>query len=127
MADQKARPMISGGIPYIDPGALRTPITIQAPSTAQDGFGQQTTTWRNLLCSRAKVDALKQDQQQRGGELVSQVTHRITMRWPGSGVVINSGCRVLCGASTYLVQAVDNFQQRNIMLHLLVMEINGSA
>jgi head-tail adaptor len=56
---------------------------------------------------------------------VSVVAHRITIRFPGHSYPITDGMRVVKGSAVYLIQAVENVQERNRVLHLNCIRIDG--
>src|SRR5512142_498970 len=93
---------------YIQSGDLRNSVTIQAPSSTQDAYGQPTSTWTTLLTTRASIQASTQRETTESGNLVSQVTHIIKIRYPGSDIRIVSGQRVVADVRTYTIQAVDD-------------------
>jgi SPP1 family predicted phage head-tail adaptor len=112
--------------PYlIDPGELRQQIQIQQQSTANDSVGQPQATWTTVLTTMAKIASISVVERWQSAQFVGQVSHRITMRWPGAGVTIAGGMRVLFGSRIFVLQGVDNVEERNIVLHLLCLEING--
>lgn len=110
----------------LDPGQLRRQVQILAPAAVQDAFGQPTATWTVLLIAMAKIEALKGAERYQTGEFVAQVSHGVTIRFPGAAVAIAGGMRVAYGARTFQVQWVENLQERDALLRLMCLEINGS-
>ena len=109
-------------------GELRQKITIQAATTARDAFGQESTSWSTVLITRGSVEvaAARELYAAGGSKFTSQVTHTITVRYPGSGVSIAAGMRATIPGHTYLIQAPENVEQRNRKLKLMCLEIEGS-
>ena len=111
----------------LDPGQLRRQVQILQPATAQDAFGQPTASWTVLLIAMAKIDALKGAERYQTGEFVAQVSHAVTIRFPGAAAAIAGGMRVAYGARMFQVQWVENPEERDVLLRLLCLEINGTA
>jgi SPP1 family predicted phage head-tail adaptor len=111
--------------PRLNPSDLRHNIQIQSQSTTRDDAGQQVDNWPTVLTTRAKIEAVNKNERYQAGQLTSQVTHVITMRWPN--VRVTAGMRVLFGSHVYTIQAPENVGERNIILQLLVLELNGAA
>jgi head-tail adaptor len=100
----------------LQPGELRHSVVIQAASTVGDAAGQPVSTWTAVLTTRAKIEGTNSrtfKESFSNNALASQSTDLITIRWPGSGIDLKPGMRVLFGDNTYLVQAVDNVLRRN--------------
>lgn len=115
----------------LNAGTLRHLITIQAQSTQQDAAtGEPSAVWNDVHVTRAAIDtvsALERYQRGTGAEFVEQVSHMLTIRWPGTTVSIVGGMRVLFGARTFAIQAVENVQECNRVLKLTCLEVNGGA
>lgn len=118
--------------PLIVPsGALRNAISIQMQSTAQDGFGQPIASWTPVLTCFAAIDTMRPGEQFQEG-FVSQVVHEVTIRWPGPSIPILANMRVVVDpvpggtASMYLIQAVENVQQRNRLVRMTCLEIDNA-
>jgi SPP1 family predicted phage head-tail adaptor len=111
--------------PSLEPGQLRHQIQIQSQTTTPDAFGQPQASWSTIRTSWAKIEALTQQEAFQPDQFTARVTHRITMRYP-NGVSIQGGMRVLYGSHTYLIQNVNNYQERNAILFLKVLEINAT-
>lgn len=112
----------------IPPGFLRNQVQIQRPSGDKDDFGQPLDGWTIVLTAMAGIISLVQREVWQNGMFSGQVTHRVTLRWPGPDVTIASGMRVVFGSRTFVVQAPpDNVQERNRVLHLLCLEIDGGG
>jgi SPP1 family predicted phage head-tail adaptor len=113
----------------IDAGTLRHKVQIQAQSMVGDAdTGEPSATWSDVLAAFARIDAVSSRQIFQSGQglqFVSQVTHLVTIRWPGFSVGISGGMRVLFGIRIFQVQIVENVQERNRILKLLCLEING--
>lgn len=119
--------------PLIIPsGALRNAIRIEAPSGPQDSFGQPSDDDPvTVLSCFAAIETMSTKEQFQSG-FVSEVVHRISIRWPGPSVAIRADMRVVVDpvlggtASVYLIQAVENVQQRNRVVRLTCLEIDNA-
>lgn len=119
--------------PLIIPsGALRNAIQIQAQSTTQDGFGGEIASWNTVLNCFAAIETMRTREQFQEG-FVSQVVHVISIRWPGPTVPILANMRVVVDpvpggqSSMYLIQAVENVQQRNRVVRMTCLELNNAT
>lgn len=118
--------------PLIIPsGGLRNAIQIQSQTATQDAFGQQVNTWSTVHPCFAAIETMSTKEQFQEG-FVSQVVHRITIRWPGPTVPILANMRVIVDpvaggqSSVYEIQAVENVQQRNRIVRLTCLEIDNA-
>jgi SPP1 family predicted phage head-tail adaptor len=107
----------------IPSGAMRHEIQIQQQTTTPDSFGQPQPTWTTVLTAMAAFATLSEREVYQL-QFTAQVTHRITVRWPGTSIGIAGGMRVLFGTRVFLIQTPDNVQERNRVLHLMCLEIN---
>jgi SPP1 family predicted phage head-tail adaptor len=91
---------------------MRHEIQIQQQSTTKDSFGQPQPVWTTVLTVMSAIATLSQ-REVYALQLAAQVTHRITVRWPGTSIGIAGGMRILYGSRTFLIQTPDNVQERN--------------
>ena len=109
----------------IDPGQLRHQISIQSPSTSQTSTGSPTTSWTTFHTCMAAINTVSSREVYQASQFTAQVSHAIKMRWPGPSVAIQGGQQVLFGSRVFKLQAVENVQERNRILILHCLEING--
>lgn len=109
----------------IPSGALRHWIEIQQQSGAQDAMGGPLDNWQTVYSTMSAIETLTMQEVYQTGQLVGRVSHRVTVRWPGSSIPLLQGMRVLFGGRVFMIQAPDNVQERNRVVHLLCLEING--
>jgi len=111
-------------------GDLRQVITIQASSTAPVN-GESQTSWSTIATLRGKVETLTMREQFQQSAFAEQVSHKITLRYPGASIVIKPGYQAVLtspdGTHTYKIQSIDNVQQRNRVLVLMALEINAQG
>lgn len=108
-------------------GSLRHTIAIQAPSATHDAFGQPSQTWATVLTARASIEDVVTREMYQNGQFTGQVTHTIRLRWPGTAVSVASGMRIVCGAHTYTIQTAVNVGQRDRVLEIMALELNGGT
>lgn len=119
--------------PFVIPaGLLRNQVTLQSKDltpNGQDEYGGELVTWDTALTCMAAIVATAQKEAFQGGQsaqFVAQVTQRVSLYWPGASVVIMGGMQVTFGSRTFAIQTVENVQERNRVLHLMCVEINGA-
>ena len=105
----------------IEPGRLRHQIQIQSVSSTNDGFGQPPQTWSTIDSSWAEVKTITERELYQSGELSSQLTHSIAMRWKAT--VVKAGMRILFGTQKFHVQAVVNVDERSTIRKFLCLEL----
>lgn len=110
-------------------GALRHPITIDAPSTAPSSFGGSVspTRWETVRTTRAAIEAAgkrKDRETAQAGQLISEVTHFVTVRW--TPAAIRAGYRVVFGARYFTIELVENGLEQNRVLVLWCREVDGT-
>jgi SPP1 family predicted phage head-tail adaptor len=106
-------------------GQLRQQIKIVDLTNSQDSFGgvaiDSATPFATVW---AKVDPLSGRELYAAQQKVSEVTHRITIRWmPG----ITAKQNVWFGDRQFQIQAVENPEELNKILYLLCVERDRSA
>lgn len=118
--------------PLIIPsGALRNAITIQSPDATQDANGGPSGNWSDVHRCLAAIVTMRTGEQFQEG-FVSQVVHTVSIRWPGPSVPILANMRVVVDpvagglSSMYLIQAVENVQQRNKVVKMTCLEIDNA-
>jgi SPP1 family predicted phage head-tail adaptor len=107
-------------------GSLRHSISFEKRSTTTDSFGQPIESWNSVLTTRAAIDMATEKELYQTGLITSQVTHIITIRWPGILVSVTPGMRIRFGSHVYTVQAVDNVSERNRVVRIFALELNGA-
>lgn len=111
--------------PSVGAGELAHLVQIQKPRTAPgDTFGQSITpdTWDTVLTVRAAIEAAGAGERNETAQLVSEVSHRVTIRW--TPVFIGANYRVLFGTRMFAVQAVTDLLERRRVLVLYCSEVN---
>ncbi len=68
-------------IEFIDPGAFRTELVLEAVTPVSDGLGGYTETWSEVATVLARIEPLKAASVFGAGQALESVTHSITMRY----------------------------------------------
>lgn len=109
----------------IDSGELRHPIQIQQQSASQTGTGAPVAAWTTILATQAKISTASSREAYQAMQFTALVSHVIKIRWPGTSVVILGGQQVVFGSRVFKLQTVENVLERNRVLLLHCLEING--
>jgi SPP1 family predicted phage head-tail adaptor len=108
----------------MEAGELKRPITVEAPSTTQDAFGQPTSTWTRVVQTWASINTVtSKELYALGSGFTSQVTHRVTVRYD-LAVTINAGYRVCYMGRHFQVQAVSDPDEQRVQRNLLCLELS---
>jgi SPP1 family predicted phage head-tail adaptor len=110
----------------INPAELRHQVQIQQQTSTQTATGAPSATWATILTTMAKISTASSREVYRASQFTAQVSHVITIRWPGASVVIQGGMQVLFGARIFKLQTVENPQEQNRLLLLHCLEINAA-
>lgn len=65
----------------LDPGKLRTQLTLQQPNLVPDGMGGHAETWATVAKVHARVEPLAARSTFGADQLREALTHRITVRY----------------------------------------------
>ena len=76
---------------FIDPGAFRQELTLEAATLAPDGAGGHAETWAEVATLFARVEPVSAASRFGADQTLERVTHRVTMRWRGD---VASGMRL---------------------------------
>jgi SPP1 family predicted phage head-tail adaptor len=104
-------------------GNLRKRITVQSRSAATDTFGAQLEQWTDVIDLWADISPGAGRETFSAGAVQEQVSHVITIRWPGPAVSITPSCRVKYGVRVFNVEYVSNVDERNRTLTLGAVEL----
>ncbi len=106
------------------PGNLRHNITIQQRGITTDSFGQQVTTWSDLITVWASIEALTAREILAAQAVQSQVSHKITLRYRPelSSPMAVAAMRVVYSGRYFNISGAVNIDERNINIELLVSE-----
>lgn len=111
--------------PSLNPSELRNLVDIQQQTTERDEFGAKQSTWASVGTAWASVKAIKLQEQISHEQVTAEVTDTIEMRYPA--FLIAPGMRAFTNGQYFRIQALDNVEQRNIVLRLQCQQIFGVA
>lgn len=94
---------------------LRHRITLQSRSGANDGFGQETLTWTDVLSCFASIDPAPRPQQVAGEAEVSSRTHVVMIRYRPN---ITARMRAIYGSRIFEITSVIDLEERHFWLQL---------
>lgn len=117
--------------PHINPGEKRHKINVYSASSTRDAAGQQSTALGTAALEGifAKIETSSSRELFQDG-FVSQVFHKIYIDWPS--VRITDDMKVVvrpwegANASLYEIQAIENVEERNLVMILTCIEIDNA-
>jgi SPP1 family predicted phage head-tail adaptor len=115
-------------LPYVvAAGELRHPITIQSPVYAADANGMSVTpsSWSPVRATRAAIYTAGGRETSQASQIVSEVSHVVKVRCTPTPVLANY--RVLFGNRFFTVKYVENVLERNRVLLLYCLEVDGGG
>lgn len=65
---------------FVEPGRLRTQLSLQAVVAVPDGMGGSGDSWQQLALVFARVDPVSADSRFGAGQTLEGLTHRIVLR-----------------------------------------------
>jgi len=68
------------GKTFVDPGALRTRLVLQAVTAEPDGLGGFAESWSDVATVFARIEPVSADSRFGAGQTLEAATHRITLR-----------------------------------------------
>jgi SPP1 family predicted phage head-tail adaptor len=113
-----------------NPGELRVPITLQAPTLETDAGGAQRPDWDDLdvfggaivLAKWVNVHGMEAWAVDRAGKAVSAAT--VTIRYRAD---VTPRCSILKGGERWEIISLDNIQERDEYLEIKVKRVTGSV
>lgn len=104
-------------------GKLRHRITIQIPAGVRDAVGERITTWTDVATVWARINPLSVRELLAAGELHSETSHKITIRYSSLVSSVDASCRVLYGTRIFVLQGPPrNIDEANHTLEFLCSE-----
>lgn len=115
----------------LPPGMLRDELVIEQPSATPgpDGASVTPDSWTPVIDCMGKIDTISTRDSYSSGQLASQLSHVVWMGW--TDTPIKAGYRILfqstpsMPARWFLIQAVENVQERNRVLTLRCLEVDA--
>lgn len=122
LVNQGKDPLVVNG------GELRHAVTVQSPQYGTAGArGESITpsTWATVRTTRAAIYTAGGRETSMASQIVSEVSHVVKLRW--TPAVIKANDRVVFGARYFTVQYVENVLERNRVLLLYCIEVDGGG
>lgn len=104
-------------------GNMRQRIRIEQPVHTPDGLGGYTRSWETVTTVWAEISGGQGDERLVAGQLTSQATHRIRLRWRDD---ITPVMRAVFGTRVFAIRAVAEHDGKRRSLELIVEEGAGS-
>ena len=79
------------GVVFVDPGAMRTELTLEACTRSDDDLGGFVENWQQIGLAFALIEPVSASSVFAADQTIEQVSHRITLRWRPD---ITSGMRM---------------------------------
>lgn len=95
-------------------------MTLQEPVTAQNGYGERTTTWSTVATVWASVEPLRGREFFDAERVQSEISHRVRMRYRSG---MSSKLRVLLGSRVLQIEVVIDVEERHRELQLMCREM----
>jgi SPP1 family predicted phage head-tail adaptor len=108
--------------PQVDPGEMVHQVVILQPQTVQDISGT-SVTWVPFVRTWAKIKSVRGTDVIRGGQDTTKLFLFVTIRWQ-TGIVPNMRVQSLNG--TYLIQAIENPGERNVLLVMTCLGLGAN-
>lgn len=97
-------------------------IILQSPSGTRNAIGERVTTWTNVATVWAEISPLSVRDLLAAGQMQSEVTHRVRVRYGASIAAIDSSWRVLYGTRVFVISGVRNINEAGREFELLCHE-----
>jgi SPP1 family predicted phage head-tail adaptor len=110
------------GWPQIDPGQMVHQVTILKQQQSSDISGT-TTIWVPFVSTWAQIDPVRGTDVLRSGQATTQLFLTIKIRWQ-AGVLPSMRVQSLNG--TYVIQAIENPGERNVILVLTCLGLGAN-
>lgn len=106
----------------MEAGKLRHRVTIQKRSRAQDPSGEESDVFTAIAEVWASVEPLTGREQFTAQQILSEVTHRIRMRYI-PGITVSARDRIVYGTRLFDIQFPANLEERNKELEITAKEV----
>ena len=103
----------------LDSSMLRRRITVQSRASSLDSFGQQITTWTDLLSCWASIEPLSGSELIAAQAVSSELSHTVTILYR---VTVTAAMRVIYQGRVLNIQSVTDPDTAHVALQLLCSE-----
>lgn len=100
-------------------GDLNRRIAIQQRTTTPDGYGQQTTTWTDVITCWASIEPLNGRELVQAQAVQAETTHQVTILYRSS---ITAAMRVVYQGRVFNILSVIDPDTSHVALQLLCSE-----
>ena len=104
---------------FLDPGQLRTEMTMQNAVETPDGSGGFVVTWVDIAIVWCAIDALSPRTESFGGRQIDEASHRVTMRYRGD---VKPGQRLVGQNASYRIQLTSDLDGTGRYLTCFMLE-----
>jgi SPP1 family predicted phage head-tail adaptor len=101
----------------INPGELRTPVTLQSRANDEDAGGFQSPDWSTIAVVLAKWTGVHGSEAWTAQTVQAQRAATVLIRWRSD---VDETCAVLLGSDRYEIVSMDDIQARHEYLELKV-------
>jgi SPP1 family predicted phage head-tail adaptor len=122
-----SKPSVTRDPLAINAGELRHQVQIQSPLYQPTSRGSSVTpaSWSLVRTAFAAIYTAGGRETSMASQIVSQVSHVVKVRWTAD--VIKANYQVLFGGRFFTVQYVENVLERNRVLLLYCLEVDGGG
>ncbi len=100
-------------------GRLRHRLSLQSPTFTNTSVGTVVTTWPTAATIWGSIEPLRGREFYDSALINSDVTSRIVIRYTSD---IEPNYRIVFGTRTFLIDSIIDVEERNIEMHLMVIE-----
>jgi SPP1 family predicted phage head-tail adaptor len=102
---------------FVQPGELRTPVTLQSRIETADAGGFTSQSWSTIAAVMAKWTGVHGSEAWTAQTVEAERAATVLIRYLAG---VDETCAVLLGSDRYEIVSIDNIQQRNEYLELKV-------
>ena len=107
--------------PQIDPGEMVHQVTLQQQTQGFDVSGA-VTVWTPFVTTWAAIEPVRGTDVLRSGQDTTNLYLRVSIRWQ-TGIQPNMRLLRSDGVTTYIIQAIENPGERNVILILFCLAL----
>lgn len=114
--------MAAGGWPQVNPGKMVHSVTILQQQTVSDVSGT-SIQWVAFLTTWAQIDPIRATDVVKWGQDTAKLFLIVTIRWQAR---IVPNMRIQAANGTYVIQAIENPGERNVILVLTCLGLGAN-
>jgi SPP1 family predicted phage head-tail adaptor len=104
-------------------GLLRDRLALQSATETRDGSGAVALSWTTQRTVWGAVEPVSGREEWRGHRILPQTSHMVRIRWPGTGITVGPGWRVLWGSRILNLGTALNVGERDRELQFQATEV----